>query len=128
LTELKIDRVVIFFYYKDLSKAANFYRTIMGFELASDRNWVKLFKITPSMYLGLVDEAHGFHKASPTKPVMLTLEVPESKNVDDWYKILSLKGVETYDKPADRDDGRRVILLEDPEGYIIEIQYRPELL
>lgn len=71
-------------------------------------------------YLGVVDERRGYHKASPTKPVMVTLVVPD---VDDWYRYLKEKGVETLNEPHDIEGlGLRAFLLEDPEGYVIEIQ------
>ena len=71
-------------------------------------------------YLGVVDERRGYHKASLAKPVMVTLVVP---GVDAWYRYLKEKGVETLNEPHYIEElGLRALLLENPEGYVIEIQ------
>ena len=51
---------------------------------------------------------------------MVTLVVSD---VDAWYQYLRDKGVETLNEPHDIEElGLRAFLLEDPEGYVIEIQ------
>jgi len=92
----------------------------MGFEVTVDQRWAKILKAAGSAYVGVVDEKRGYHRASPTKPVMLTLVVSD---VDAWFRYFQSKGVHTLNQPHDNDElGIRAFLLEDPEGYIIEIQ------
>ena len=51
---------------------------------------------------------------------MITIVV---SNVDAWYRCLKDKGVKTLNKPRNIEETRiRAFLLEDPEGYVIEIQ------
>ena len=116
----EIEGQITFFYYRNLQGAVDFYENIMGFELAVDQGWSKIFKASDNAYVGVVDERYGYHKASPTKPVMLTLLVPD---VDAWYRHFEQKGVISLSQPHDNDElGIRTFLLEDPEGYVIEIQ------
>jgi uncharacterized glyoxalase superfamily protein PhnB len=62
----------------------------------------------------------GYHRASPTKPVMITIVVDD---VDQWYEHMQKLGIETLTKPRDNEElNLRMFLLEDPEGYVIEIQ------
>ncbi len=51
---------------------------------------------------------------------MLTIVVEDT---DAWYSYLQGRGVRTLDAPHDDEElGIRIFLLEDPEGYVIEIQ------
>jgi lactoylglutathione lyase len=120
LSEVGVEGLITFLYYKDLEKAASFYEDVMGFELTINQGWAKIYRVTDGAHIGVVDEKQGYHRASRAKPVMVTLVVPD---VDAWYRYLRDKGVETLNEPRDIEElGLRAFLLEDPEGYVIEIQ------
>lgn len=107
-------------YYKDLPKAMDFYENVMGFDMVVDQGWSKIFKIRDGAYIGLVDEEHGYHRASEDKPVIICLNV---FNADAWYKRLVEKGVEIEKQPQESERLKiKVFMLKDPEGYVIEIQ------
>lgn len=119
MSKAGVEGLITFLYYKDLRRAAGFYEEIMGFELTVDQGWAKIYRVLDDAFVGLVDERRGYHKASPTKPVMVTVVVP---HVDAWYLSFKEKGVKTLNEPRDIDEvGIRAFLLEDPEGYVIEI-------
>jgi len=112
--------LITFLYYEDLKAAAKFYSEVMGFELTTDQKWSKIFKVAENAYVGCVDGSVGYHKPDPTKPVMLTVVVD---NPDAWYEHFKAHGVETLNEPHDDTElNLRIFLLEDPEGYVIEIQ------
>ncbi len=116
----EIDGLITFLYYDDLKKAEDFYRDVMRLQLVTDQGWAKIFKVVERAHVGLVDGNMGYHKASPIKPVMITVVVHD---VDQWYEHLQKLGVKTLTEPKDyKELGLRMFLLEDPEGYIIEIQ------
>jgi predicted enzyme related to lactoylglutathione lyase len=107
-------------YYRDLPKAMGFYEEIMGFEMVVDQGWSKIYRIRDGAYVGLVDERHGYHRASEDKPVILCLNVNDA---DAWYKRLKGKGVELERQPQESERLKiKVFILRDPEGYVIEIQ------
>ena len=81
-----VNGVITFFYYKDLSQAAEFYQKIMGFQLIQDQKWAKIFKVQDNAYIGCVDGNVGYHKYSDTKPVMLTVIVPIPLDVESTDK------------------------------------------
>ena len=119
------DGLITFFYYKDLAKAAEFYEKVMGFDLVVDQGWAKIYRVKDSALMGCVDGNVGYHKPHEKKPVMLTVVVDDP---DAWYSHFKKHGVETLSEPHDdKDLGLRIFLLEDPEGYVIEIQkfYNP---
>ena len=115
-----VNGLITFFYYSDLEKATQFYREVMGFELTTDQKWAKIFKIAENAYMGCVDGNVGYHKPSDDKPVMLTVVVDDP---DAWFRHFQEKGIATLNEPHDDEElNLRIFLLEDPEGYVIEIQ------
>ena len=107
-------------YYRDLPKAMAFYQDVMGFEMVVDQGWSKIYRIRDGAYIGLVDERHGYHRASDDKPVIVCLNVHDA---DAWYEKLKEKGVELEEQPQESERLRiKVFMLRDPEGYVIEIQ------
>ena len=112
--------VITWLYYRDLSKAMRFYEDVMGFSLEVDQGWSKIYRIRYGAYIGLVDEAEGYHRASENKPVIVCLNVEDA---DDWYQKLESNGLELEDIPRESERLKvRVFMLKDPEGYTIEIQ------
>ncbi len=115
-----VEGLITFLYYEDLERAVRFYEDVMGFEKTVDQGWAKIYRVAGEAHVGLVDGSRGYHKPSPSKPVMITVVVD---NVDAWYRYLRVMGVVTLTDPRDHEEiGIRAFLLEDPEGYVIEIQ------
>lgn len=116
----QLEMLITFLYYRDLAQAMRFYKEILGLELAIDQGWSKIYRVNQGGYVGLVDEARGYHQAAPTKPVMLCLRVPDA---NAWYRYLQEQGVTTLGPPKDNAELRiRAFLFHDPEGYVLEIQ------
>jgi predicted enzyme related to lactoylglutathione lyase len=120
LSSPAVEGLITFLYYDDLEKAKEFYIDVMGFNLVVDQGWAKILNVADKAHIGLVDGNVGYHRASPTKPVMITIVVDD---VDQWYEHMQKLGIETLTKPRDNEElNLRMFLLEDPEGYVIEIQ------
>lgn len=115
-----VEKAITFFYYVDLPRAFYFYTEVMGFPLEIDQGWSKILKIAEHAYVGLVDETRGMHRANPIKPVQLCIRVPD---VDAWHRFLSSQNAIGLTEPKDSVSlGIRAFVLEDPEGYQIEVQ------
>jgi lactoylglutathione lyase len=115
-----IDLSIVFIYFRDLPKAMEFYENVMGFELAIDQGFVKIYRTSTSGMVGLVDEVRGFHKASDPKPIILCFRVPD---VDEWYRFIKAKGIEMCREIKTNPELKiRAFLFEDPEGHVVEIQ------
>jgi lactoylglutathione lyase len=118
--QFEIEGLITFLYYKDLPKVARFYEDVLGLELVKDQGFAKIYKVAGQAFLGIVDETRGYHKANPIKPVEITMVVSD---VDAWYDRIRSKGVETINEPHHIEAVNiRAFLLQDPEGYVIEIQ------
>ncbi len=115
-----VEKAITFFYYVDLTRAFHFYTQVMGFPLEIDQGWSKILKIAEHAYVGLVDETRGMHRANPIKPVQLCMRVPD---VDAWHRYLASQNAIGLTEPKDSVSlGIRAFVLEDPEGYQIEVQ------
>ena len=113
-----VDDQLIFFYYADIGPATLFYEEVLGFEKTFDEGWVRIFRSSPSSYVGVVDETRGYHRVAETKPVMLSIVTDE---VDHWYEHLTEAGVPILSELADASDSpTRGFLVEDPGGYTVE--------
>ena len=116
----KVEKLITFLYYKNLAQAMRFYEDVLGFKLAIDQGWCKIYGVSADGYVGLVDETRGMHKAHPVKPVQICMRVSD---VDAWHAHLKGLEVEGLTEPRSSRELRiRAFVCYDPEGYQIEIQ------
>lgn len=120
LEDLNIQANLDFLYYKDLASAQDFYAKTLGLEMVLDYGFAKLFRISKTAYVGLVDERRGMHKASEPKTVTLSFVTEE---IHEWYAYLQEKGVEMRGElgNATRHPTRGFVAY-DPEGYFLEFE------
>lgn len=110
----------VFFYYKELDKATDFYANTLGLELVANYEVASIFRISTTSYLTLVDASVGVHDEKEPKTVALALL---TNQLADWYRFLQSKNVPIkYDykpKTGNAHDGFVAI---DPEGYLLEFE------
>ncbi len=116
---------VTFLYCNDLDKASRFYARLLEKKPSLDLDWVKIYPVTESLSVGLVDSTHGALRPAASKPVMLSFVVQNRKQVDEWYARLKALGAEVPHAPDSMDlkNGRGIYSLsfKDSEGYSLEI-------
>lgn len=111
---------ITFQYYRDLQAAMAFYEDVLGFELAIDQGWSKIYRIDGQAHVGLVDESRGMQNWAENKTVQVCLRVPD---VDAWYVWAAANHVDGLTEPHDSAElGIRAFVMNDPEGYQIEVQ------
>jgi catechol 2,3-dioxygenase-like lactoylglutathione lyase family enzyme len=120
IEDLNVKANLVFLYYKDLVSAQNFYENTLGLEMVLDYGFAKLFRISKTTYVGLVDEQKGMHSAAEPKTVTLSFVTEE---IDDWYTYLKDKGVEMRGELGDAArHPTRGFVAYDPEGYFLEFE------
>jgi hypothetical protein len=67
--KLGVKATLVFLYYKDTARAQRFYEDVLGLELVVEQAFTNIYQISPTSFVGLVDEARGMHKASEKKAV-----------------------------------------------------------
>jgi len=116
----KADKMITFIYYRDLAKGIDFYENVLGFSRIIDQGWCKIYQISDSGYLGIVDETRGMQNWHKDKTVQICIRVPE---VDPWYAYCR-----EFDPPnlsdmfVSEELKIKAFVFDDPEGYQVEFQ------
>ncbi len=117
---LDIQANLVFFYYPDLDEAENFYGNLLGFEKVLDYGFARIFQMSPSTFIGLVDETKGMHDPSESKSVTLSFITDE---LDQWYRYLTERSVPMH---RQLNDSSRIpirgFVAIDPAGYFLEYE------
>jgi len=108
-----------FFYYNDLKEAANWYENKLGLKRLTNEDWVVIFELTDSSYLGLVNATGGSLAPTENKGTLLSIETAE---LEAWYE--KLKDVDGINMIHGIEVGAQGMVQEfrmtDPGGYIVE--------
>jgi predicted enzyme related to lactoylglutathione lyase len=111
---------ITFLYYRDIPRAQRFYEDVLGLALTVDQGYSKIYRVSATSYVGLVDQAQGLHRSSEQKPVTLSFVTAD---VDAWYAYLRGKGVEMVHELANGTrQPTRGFVARDPEGYYLEFE------
>ena len=118
-TNPSIAGVVPFFYYNDLNEAADRYEKKLGFDKVTEEDWVVIFEITKTSYLGLVNATGGSLQPTEEKGALLSIETAE---LESWYERLNaVDGINMTHGIEESDDGMiEEFRMTDPGGYIVE--------
>ncbi len=109
-----------FYYYRNVEKAWEFYRDVLGFETAADYGFAKIMRVAESSYLTLVDAERGMHGADEPKSVTLALV---TQQVEGWYAYLESREVPIHSElKATEGRPHDGFVAVDPEGYFLEFE------
>ena len=86
---LTVQANIVFLYYRDVPAAQRFYEDIIGLTLTVDQGFAKIYQVSPTSFIGLVDEAQGLHRASEAKAVTVSFV---TERIDQWYEYSGLEG------------------------------------
>ncbi|MCW4049913.1 MAG: VOC family protein [Candidatus Bathyarchaeota archaeon] len=121
------DRMYTFIYHKDMQKADEFYRGLLGLEMEPESDWVTYYKVSPGLTIGVVEDGKGYLRVTEDKPVILCLGLKDTEDIWALYQKLKDAGVTMHTSEVElRKVEGRVFFCEDPEGYIVEIVQRPK--
>ena len=117
---LGINGTITWLYYKDMLKMQQFYEEVIGLELIVDQGWAKVYRVTDSGYIGLVDERRGMHQFSEDKAVTVSVII---NDLDGWYNYVKTNQtfeLRSKEIGAGPDNMYRAFVGFDPEGYFHE--------
>jgi len=113
-----------FFYYNDLPRAAAFYERLLAIAPEPTPAWVRLYSLTPTSTLGLVNPTDGTLRPRGDKSAMVTIVVDDVDAVDSWHARVKSLGIPIFqDRKVTKLDDQRSIysfIFRDPEGYALE--------
>lgn len=110
---------VPFFYYDDLKAAADWYENKIGLKRTTNEEWVVIFALTDTAYVGLVNATRGSLKPTENKGVVLSIETVE---LEAWYeKLKDVEGINMIHGIEITSGGMiEEFRMTDPGGYIVE--------
>ena len=120
--DAKFTGLVTFAFYKDIEAGDKFYSEIMGLTKTYQRSATRIFRISPTSAIGLMDLNAVEGAEVMNKDMGFSFLIEKTEDVDRWYEYLISKGVEVYAKPSNgtRTPVRSVHFY-DSDGYDIEI-------
>jgi uncharacterized glyoxalase superfamily protein PhnB len=112
---MSIRRVVPDFTAADPAASADFYRDVLGFELAMDMGWIATFvsPLHPTAQVTLMSK-------DATAPVNPDASI-EVEDVDEMYARASAAGFEIIHPLTDEPWGVRRFFVRDPNGKVINV-------
>tara|TARA_R110000823_G_scaffold315704_1_gene450952 strand:- start:187435 stop:188733 length:1299 start_codon:yes stop_codon:yes gene_type:complete len=119
-TALAFHASVTWLYYKDLLPLQNFYENVMGFELAADQVWTKIYRATDDSYIGLVDVSRGMHSYAKDKAVNVGFMV---NDLEGWFNyVQGHKAFELKENSISNDEEGKYsgFVGFDPGNYFLE--------
>ncbi len=112
---LELNGIITWVYHKDLAGMQQFYENVLGLQMVIDQGWAKVYKVSSSGFIGLVDEKRGMHSFTEDKGVTLSFWL---NDLDGWFE---------YVKQNHSFELRSEKLEEGPEGkYRAFVGYGPE--
>lgn len=76
---------ITWLYYKDVLAMQNFYQNVLGLEMLADQGWAKIYRVSETGFLGIVDERRGMHKFTETKAVNVGFILDD---VEGWFNYV----------------------------------------
>ena len=118
MKKLGIDLQITWVYTDNLGQTSKFYEEILGLELVRDEGSARIFRVSSTAQIGVCTTFED--RVVEPKGGMITLVTDE---VDEWYSLLTSRGVEIKNSPHVLEKFNvYTFFLEDPNGYVIEIQ------
>jgi predicted enzyme related to lactoylglutathione lyase len=115
---LSVQGTVFWLYYSELAPNEAFYERLLGVDLLVDQGWAKVYRASPTGFVGLVDGARGLHQATEEKGVTLSFITAD---VEAWFARVQEQGLELRTPEITDESGRvNVFVGYDLEGYFLE--------
>ena len=117
---LDIHGHIEFVYFDDLPAACDFFANFLGLPLVCDQGWTKIYRTSPTSYIGAVDRSRGACKATTRDGVLTSLVVT---NFDEMRKRLEDAGVTFVFGPCCMEAEKIcTMMFMGPEGYQFEVE------
>jgi catechol 2,3-dioxygenase-like lactoylglutathione lyase family enzyme len=120
---LSFHSTITWLYYKDVPETQNFYENVLGLEMLADQGWAKIYRISETSFLGIVDERRGMHKFTETKAVNIGFIIDD---IDGWFNyVKKYKPFELRNDKLEIESGKKYTAFVgyDPENYFFEFDF-----
>ena len=116
--QLGISATVLWLYYDELAPNERFYEELLNESLLVDQGWAKVYRASPTGYIGLVDGARGMHSSTEENAVTVSFL---TRDVRGWMERARALGVELRSDSIGMESDRvETFVGYDPTGYFLE--------
>ena len=117
-SNLGVQGNIIWLYYKDLPAAQGFYEEILGLDLLVDQGFAKVYSLSKTGFIGLVDGAQGLHRFSEEKSVTISFFTDD---VRSWFSHLKTNDINLQTQSIQiESEAAEYFVAYDVGGYFIE--------
>lgn len=106
--------MITWLYYRDLLAMQGFYEEVLGFERVADQGWTKIYQVSPTGFVGLVDERRGMLQFTEEKAVILSFSLDNPTECSQYLRTYSPFVVLESDSVG--------VAARDPEFYRMELK------
>ncbi|SMD42645.1 Predicted ring-cleavage extradiol dioxygenase [Aquiflexum balticum DSM 16537] len=78
---------VTWLYYQDMQESEKFYEETIGLKQIVDQGWAKVYQVSETGYIGLVDERRGMHNFTEKKGTSVSFLL---KDLEGWYEYVKI--------------------------------------
>ncbi len=117
---LGFNGTITWLYYKDILAMEGFYQKVFGLSLVADQGWAKVYRVTDTGYIGLVDEGRGMHQFTEDKAVTVSVIIDDLDGWFDYVKTNDVIPLRSKEVSTGPDSMYRAFVGYDPEGYFLE--------
>lgn len=117
---LKIHSTITWLYNKDVLGMQNYYHDVLGIEMVADQGWTKIYQVSNTGFLAIVDERRGMHNFTEKKAVNVGFIL---EDLPAWFeyvktnKVMELRDTTLNIGPETR---YKSFVGYGPEGYYLE--------
>lgn len=110
---------VTLLYYEDMQEAERFYEEKIGFREIVDQGWAKVYQVSNTGYIGLVDGRRGMHSFTELKGTSVSFLV---EDLEGWYSYV--EGHQPFPLVQEmykgKEDRYKAFVGQDPGKYFLE--------
>jgi catechol 2,3-dioxygenase-like lactoylglutathione lyase family enzyme len=111
---------ITWLYYKDLLSMQKFYEEVLGLELVVDQGWAKIYQVSETGFIGLVDERRGMHQFTDKKAVNISFIIDDLQSWFDHVQSHNLFELRSNEVSTGPETRYKAFVGYDPEGYFME--------
>lgn len=114
---------ITWLYYKDVLAMQNFYENVFGLELVADQGWTKIYRVSETAFMAIVDERRGMHKFSKDKAVNVGFIVDD---IEGWFNyVQEHEPFKLRTEILEKESGKKYTAFVGygPEDYYLEFDF-----
>ena len=111
---------ITWLYYTDMLEMQQFYEEVLGLEMVADQGWTKIYSVSNTGFIGLVDERRGMHDFTEEKAVTVSFFLKDLKGWYDYVKAKQPFELRTGEWETGPQKRYNAFVGYDPQDYFIE--------